>query len=285
MKTIFIDNFKIHDNSASVNFIASIPITGLEIPLTRTTNFNKSGADGVTISQQFFGERRIIINGWLLDTDDVNDYETLRKSFLSEMNISKDSNGVLVPRVLKVKTLDDVEYRINVQIMGATMDLNLLDSARWTIDLLATDQVISGETLNSQSVDPLTRGGFILPVIVPIEFDASSGSTVTVTNSGNTIAYPTVTLDGPLTNPRIENLTTNEWIALSLTLSAGEQIVIDMLNRTIIQGGVTNKISFKSDASKFWGLEVGANQIKLSTSISGEAGSATIEHRDAYLGI
>ena len=70
-----------------------------------------------------------------------------------------------------------------------------------------------------------------------------------------------------------------------LSIGAGIQVVIDMGNKTIIQGGVTNQIDKKTDASVWWDLEPGTNNILLSTSSSGDTGNAVIQHRSAYLGV
>lgn len=83
----------------------------------------------------------------------------------------------------------------------------------------------------------LTTAGLPIPFTVPIPIGASSiNATVDIFYaSGNRLAspeFPVVTVHGPIINPILENLTTDEKIDLSanggLSLVAGEFVVIDL---------------------------------------------------------
>ncbi|MCH8916629.1 MAG: phage tail family protein [Proteobacteria bacterium] len=94
-----------------------------------------------------------------------------------------------------------------------------------------------------------------------------------------------MTFDGPLTTPRIFNETLDREMVLNMTLALGDQVIIDMQNKTIIQGGFTNRLDKKTGDSKWWWLDPGSNLIIFSTTASGDTGSCKIGFRDSYIGV
>lgn len=286
MEQIYIGSLKIHDlTDATLQYFVNTPIKGLEFPALRVNSHNKAGQDGIAIPSIYLGERRIQITGVVHDVGSAANHVTLRQAFLSALAPTRDSNGVLTHKVLRFTALDGNEYRLEVEIVNAVMVYDQVRHSAFAIDLLATRAVIESYTQHSQVINPLTRGGFILPAILPVVFSEGTGGKATLNNAGDATAYPIITLAGPLTNPRITNLTTGEFIALTISLTDGESIEIDMLERTVVQGGVTNQLSTVSNDSSFFGLQPGDNSLQLVTGVSGEAGTATIAWRDAYVGV
>lgn len=277
IESIHLDYLQLHGED-SPYFIVQ-PIEGLEFPNIRTSQFNRSGMDGIYVSNQFLGERRITLTGYARGVN----HEMDRKA-LEAVCVPQKTNSILNKRMLHFK-INGREYCIGVQILGLKFALNNVDFGRFMIDLIAVDNSIFNVIVKKFTINPSQPGGYVYPVVYPISFSAGSGGRVLIQNEGNTHAFPIIRLNGGLTNPRIENQTTGEHIALTINLPAGQYIDIDTENRTIIQGGITNVIYTKSADSRFFSFPVGTNELFLSTSLIGEGGSVEISFRDSFVGI
>lgn len=122
--------------------------------------------------------------------------------------------------------------------------------------LVAADPRIYSSTLYSNTVFAGTAGGAggrSYPKKFSFGYGASqvAGQLIT-TNSGSALTYPILTITGPGQNPAILNNTTGQTIAFNYTLGAGETLVVDTLNRTVLLGTYPNLIinpDFETDAS------------------------------------
>jgi len=109
-----------------------------------------------------------------------------------------------------------------------------------------------------------------------------------VINEGTAPACPMITFFGPMTQIRIENVTTGkklEFIA-GYTLTSGEYLVVDCMERTVLLNGeVGNSRYDKIDFSVSEWLELipGINQLRLYPGSSSSPASALVEYRSAYL--
>lgn len=91
----------------------------------------------------------------------------------------------------------------------------------------------------------LFTGGeqLVFPIVFPITFGSFGGLTA-ITYAGTWASYPTITLTGPMSDPRIENVTTGEVIqfdfdipagvAVTVTLTYGQKTVTDSLGNNLI---------------------------------------------------
>ena len=67
--------------------------------------------------------------------------------------------------------------------------------------------------------------------------DGSATITTNIANNGWTDTYPMITLNGPITNPTIGNLTQNAALNFNVTLSSSDAFVIDLYNKLITLNG------------------------------------------------
>jgi len=286
MKVIYVNGLKIHDIAdATLKFFVLQPIDGLDMAQDRTQVFDRSGEDGVYIPQQFLGQRPITMRGKINSVASESDLVTQRRALIAACAPEKDANGQLVQKILRFTAMDNVEYRVTGQTRRPIMPIANIRNSSFILTFEADTPYVETFTAVTTNINVLSGGGFTLPVTLPIVFDAGIGGSATVTNNGDAPAFPVITLTGPLTNPRIINTTLGRYIELNYTLPAGQTIEIDMLNKTIIQGGVTNRLSKKTDDSQWWWLDPGANVIQLRTNSVGESGTATVVHRHTYYGV
>lgn len=114
-------------------------------------------------------------------------------------------------------------------------------------------------------------------------FGPTSGGALLTNNVGNYPTWPTFTLTGPLTNPKVTLQSTGEFFALNTTLSASDTIVIDMKAGTVILNGSTTRYNTMVTGSSWFTLPVGAGSVQVSsTSASYEDGLFAIDYRSAW---
>ena len=136
-------------------------------------------------------------------------------------------------------------------------------------------------------------GSFQIPTKLPTKIDIVKRQTLTITNLGNTYANPVITINGALTNPKIENLSTGKYMSFSRTLALGEKIVIDVANGTIEDESGVDISSDLDIGSEFIKLKSGDNILYLTSDENvSENPIATriapsevleVDHRDTYL--
>lgn len=286
MISCYIDDLKIHDiNDPVCPYFLHNDIDGLEFPTMRVSSFNRAGNDGIMISDVLLGERRFSLPGTAIGITDLTSFMNVRKQFIGLQSPIKDSNGKLIKRVIRFTMEDGNEYRILAQIVKVKFPQTYLLSSEFYIDCLADSLLIERNTLNTVSGGTPSANGFIVPVIVPIVTTGGTNGDITATNNGTYPVNPIITLSGVLTNPRIYNKTTNLLMQFNISLGISDSLVVDMENKTIILNGQTNKMNTKTTDSRFFNLQVGDNIINLTSGVSNESGTMSVEFRDGYLGV
>ena len=102
------------------------------------------------------------------------------------------------------------------------------------------------------------------------------------TNSGDIVSYPTITIPGPVTNLLV-TLGSNV-IDLDYSLAAANTITINCKEGTIKLQDDTDLIQYLTKASVFWALTRGANTVAF-TSDSGFVKPVTVAYYDRFLGV
>lgn len=111
----------------------------------------------------------------------------------------------------------------------------------------------------------------------------SSGANTSVLNNGWATTYPTITLNGPITNPTIGNSTTGNYITLTGTYSNTDSIFIDLDSKFVTLNGVAAR-NLIAGNSTWFGAAPGINQFYL-TGAGTSAGvtAAVVSWRSAYI--
>ena len=155
---------------------------------------------------------------------------------------------------------------------------------RVALQFHATDPRVYDDNQSSSSTAAATSGGGrTYNRVYNLTYAAGgAGGSITATNNGNFPTRPTARIDGPVTDPRIENVTAGKFLQFSgLTLAAGDWLDIDFANRTVLLNGTASRYGFLTSTSSFWELAPGANEIKFT---SGSAtGTLTLTWRSAWL--
>ncbi len=164
-----------------------------------------------------------------------------------------------------------------------------------SIRLDASDPVVYSDIEGSEDVSVfVSAAGLSYPVTYPkIYGSGGSGGGVTVTNDGDFLTWPIMTIFGPssgtLTDPRLENVTTGKTIALTASggasVTVGQQLIVKThpLMRSINFSTGASRYGKLSTASEFWPLEPGDNEIRFRASGTTTNSFLRVEWRSAYL--
>ncbi len=271
------------DNS---NFILE-EVKGLELPTVRLPRYHLPGASGAFVSNALYGERSIRIKGVVNAPDGSRlTYLTNRTTLINNLAYKYDDNGRPLTRTLTVTLLNGQVLTANVYvdtplIMGFSPDQT--DWEEFEIGLIAPDPFLYSSSPISGTINLPVGGGTTIPAAVPMSLAPSSGGTLSLNNIGSQTAYPTITLNAPLTNPYIVNQKTGGFLKLNYTLSVGQlPVVIDCRNQKITQG--TNDITgVQSTDSTFWTIPSGVNNIGFSA--TGGSGTCVVSFYPLFLGV
>lgn len=278
---------QIHSNTGAVDFWLQDPVEGLESPEYRTTDYDRAGEDGATISSQLYGGRSIMLRG-VIKGASPSIYETNRRLFGQACAITRDSEGLPAPIRLTFTTLAGSTYYVDAYLKDRPVFASEnIKSCHYLLKLVTADSFVRSNTatVSSTIVRP-SGGGFILPVILPITSSAQTGGSGIVNNGGTVDVYPTLTLVGPLTNPYISNSTTGGPVMqLNYTIASGSSVVIDMKEKTIVLNGSSSLLSTRTDGSTWWALQPGNNTIAFSTGSTSDTGTLQLSFNAGFIGI
>lgn len=280
---VLLNNLVTISADARVSNFYIVGITGLGISDIRTSSFVFSGRDGGLITDQFSDIRNINITGKIGGFG--GSYTTAqhmadRQSLIDAMPI-----GTTFPVYFTM--FDGSTYLINCNLIKLTIDLNAGGKiSDMLIQLEAGDPLFyntDGGDSHTATITRVAQGGYVTPYILPVSWDSGSAATI-VSNSGDVVVYPVITLHNAAINPTITNQATNETFKLTLTTVDGDSLVIDMNARTVALNGAS-VMGNKTATSVWWGLQPGNNPIVLNSDSAGDDVTATVAWSNGVRGI
>lgn len=284
MQSIHVDDLLLHHNTAPQGFWAQMG-EGMDSPDLRVSRYVRHGEHGAFVSNHFYGGRLITLTG-TMEGSTPTEYQQLRRQLMEKLRYQKSSTGVPILRTMKVTTLDSLAVQASVVLVAPPMlKAEKMTTADFLLQFFSPDYAWYSQQVNTESFAVPSGGGAIYPVIYPVTYAPATGGAKIVTNAGTVESYPVLILNGPLNNPIIRNTTVNRYIELNLTISTGEQLIVDMLKKTAILNGSTPVVANLSSGSKYWWLEPGDNAVSIQTSNGGDAGNVQLQWRNAYLSI
>ncbi len=163
------------------------------------------------------------------------------------------------------------------------------------VELVASDPAIYTDALSSDSLTVFApSGGLTYPVTYPKAYGAGgSGAGTILNNTGDWETWPTLKINGPstgtLTNPIVENITTGKKIELNanggVSIGVGQQLIVEThpLRRSILFSTGASRYGRLSDASEFWSLEPGNNELRFRGSGTTTGATVDVEWRSARI--
>lgn len=260
--------------------------------------------------QSFIGKEYFIIDGILIPSNDNEFYQgrrLLRKvaSLTLEQADTLSDNGY-VP----YKWTEDIPVQQMVKVMyvdmqesvrqGIVQPFRLLCKTKYPI---ITAQTPKTATITIGSVN--TLGGFGVPFLIPLSIPSTSGGaagstfpvtypvmwgsskstgSASITNAGDIAAYPSISIIGPISRPKITNVTTGEYIEFDTNLptsSDGIAIQYDADSISMTRNGANIYGSLTAGSSLFR-LRPGINTFTLTGTSVGTGASAAVTASDAW---
>jgi hypothetical protein len=257
-------------------------VSGLGPADIRTSSFLYSGRSGGLVTDQQSGFRMVGIEGKIgrIGGSRVQ-HAADRQALLAALPI-----GTKIP--VYITNFAGEQFRIDANVTDAKVEYSQGGyQSDYMIQLTAGDPLfysVSGGDEQSAIVNrTIDNGGYVTPYILPVIWDVGGQPTI-VLNNGNAVVYPVITIHDETHDPILTNQATGEQFAMSINTNDGDELVIDMLNRTVKLNG-SDVIGNKVDGSVWFGLLVGNNAIRFDTDTVDDDGYAEVVWRNGVTGI
>lgn len=257
-------------------------VSGLGPADIRTSSFLYSGRPGGLVTDQQSGFRMVGIEGKIgrIGGSRVQ-HAADRQALLAALPI-----GTKIP--VYITNFAGEQFRIDANVTDAKVEYSQGGyQSDYMIQLTAGDplfySVSGGDEQSAIVLRTQDNGGYVTPYVLPVIWDLGGQPTI-VSNSGNAVVYPTIIIHDETHDPILTNQATGEQFAMSINTNDGDELVIDMLNRTVKLNG-SDVIGNKVDGSVWFGLLVGNNPIRFDTDTPDDSGYAEVTWRNGVTGI
>lgn len=287
---LYLDELAINDPANGLFMDEEITgITGF--PTIRTSGGTNVGRDGGWVSRQLYDARFISWTGRIFSTDKAQ-AEVIRRNL-----------GAVLARkevTLKIVTYGGSSYQTKVNVMDFTSPISRnMNLYEYKIDLKQNDPIWYDNTSDGDLIAKIGKekqDGFLIPFTFPLPIGGSSGDAMVV-NNGNSAVLPRIFIPDAASNPELINKTSGHSIKANIVLNDGDNILIDMAQKTIarnvdvdedgrpIAGTGTSIYGLLDDTSTFFSLLVGNNLMSLVTDVSSEETIAYIYYNSGYISI
>jgi len=266
--------------TADLPFVDITKVSGLDSGEFRSATHDHEGVDGGYIDSEFLTMRTLTLEGTIYA--DVADPDTICNALKYDF------------RPMRVETPFYFKHpNQNVQMLmckgqGAKYDVEALRRTGETavqLQLIAPTPYIydADEIMGSGNLGTLDPGhGF------DVAFDMSFGGLsvpangAVLTNSGNHVAYPVVTIYGAIDHPQLVDQATGAVMNLNISLSPFDSLVIDMRLHTVTLNGSTNRRSIVVGLPTWFTIDPGVTTtILLFGASSSQGGSVTATSNSA----
>ncbi|MEM9465295.1 MAG: hypothetical protein AAGA90_07965 [Actinomycetota bacterium] len=150
------------------------------------------------------------------------------------------------------------------------------------LQLVATDPRIYADTETIASVLLASDGGGLTwPLTWPLDWGSVTSGIVSVTNEGHATTGVRLSMYGPVTNPRVENITTGETVELDLTIAAGDFVEVNTTTGVVLLNGTASRRSSLTVGSTLFLLAAGVNELRYAAQ-SGAGAQLGIGFRSAW---
>jgi hypothetical protein len=159
-----------------------------------------------------------------------------------------------------------------------TIQFECSDPRRYSLD----------ENIQNLILPTVSSNGLDYPLDYPLDYgadEASSGS-ATIQNDGDVTTPVKLIFTGPMTNPKIVNVTTGVSLEFIITLGDGETLEVDTRIGTVLLNGIADRLytrTVNSSPILSFGLVPGSNTVTLQASAWDDPAGVTIIWRDATL--
>jgi phage-related protein len=243
------------NGSTSLPFCDISSVQGLDNAPFRVQQHDMEGQDGGYVDSEFETVRTVTIEG----TAYAN--PTSMETYLDSLKANYAPHKLPKPFYFMTDAGQRVVFGKSQGFRYSKDEMRRRGTANFQIQIICEDPRIYTDTLITNSA---TR---------------ATGS-VSVTVGGNRPTPAKITLTGSITSPTVTYTRTGAVMAFTgYTLGAGQQIVIDLINRTVVQAGVSKRNAMTLTGTWFM-LEPGVNTFNYGG--TGSTATIAVETRSAW---
>ena len=260
-------------------------VTGwADLPGLDSTDANRPTAHGAWPGARWAQPRTVSASVWVLPD-------------------SSADPGASLDAFVRATSADDTEQWLAVRVHGRTTAVQARIAqrvvpndgiyatsgvAKASVQWIAADPRRYDTEQRSTSIGlPQAGAGFSYPVLYPLDYGdlPEMGSAVAV-NGGNTDTSPQVVFTGPVTRPRLINHATGRTLEYDLKLAAGDQLIVDTTEGTVLLGGSASRLHTATTGSspeQSFVLRPGDNQLDFRALEGGDTADVQVTWRSALL--
>ncbi|WP_324787019.1 phage distal tail protein [Streptomyces sp. H51] len=267
---------------------------GVAAPERRTADVDNPTGDGGFPGVDLFGMRTLSIEAGIRTPDDPGAALDLLAQLQQVTGVDSIRKVAGARAMLRLKLPGrDTKCLFGRwrRVEAASMSQAVYGWIPITLEFTVTDPRWHADTLQAL-VLPLDVSndsqGFTAPVVAPITTGVSNPSERPgwVFNGGDQPAWPTVRIEGPVTNPKVWVVETGRYLRLQTTLGAGERIDIDTRpgTRWVLRNGSGNAAPALTAGSRMdlFQIPSGRSEIRWTATDYTNTCRLTVSWRDAY---
>lgn len=279
IKNIYINGTPL--SNEGVSYIKEVQ--GLTAPTIDINTFNRGGRDGIVLGNPYYRQRVFTVTLAILADTPAN-LLAQKDRLIAALRLQQYADSQY--KTVEFETADGVVrscQAITKQITGELKPETSYAYTPLTFQMIANRWYLEGAE-HSFEISAPNYGGMAVPMPVPMDManDPATTTDSQIINSGNTESQPTFRITGALSGFDLYNTSTDQHMTVTYTLGEGEYIDIDTYSHSAIANSVTN---IRGAVSGDWPVLIpGVNELGFSAA-SGSGATATINYKDAYLGI
>jgi Phage tail protein. len=264
-------------------------LEGIDAPALNVFSQKAPFQDGSTYIDGLYDIRDINIQGGIAIAQDLSAIQTARRNMLSVLNpklgtgtLAYQNNNTTYKTTAFVYADGKIFPNKNANDAVQTYSVVFECPDPYWYDVTQSSVLLQDTVANTTF--PIT---FNPTIILSYYY----GTTKIVNNTGDYTTPINIILYGPCTNPKIENLTTGEYIKITKTMVAGDLLEIntEFGNKTVyftpIATGIkVSAMNLLNLGSTFWQLGIGNNSVQLSDDSSSTTDICTLYFSNRYIG-
>lgn len=243
--TVYFDDGKLFDGGNDQTILTDIADVSEFTPVNRYRGQTLKPArrEGSRIPRMYLEEKQVKVSGMVIGSTAIN-----ARSSIDTFNS--------IVQTQKIKFNEDQELK-DIYLFDDRLIQGHLSDIK--IDMKAVLKVMEFD-LKYSCPEPFFRD---INKTRSANDISTSPASFTVTNSGNVLARPVITISatgGSITSLTLENLTSGQKLSYSGTISTGTALVIDTVNLTVENDGTGDLANFTGDTDMH--LDPGDNEFK-----------------------
>lgn len=264
----------------STNYIIH-EVSGFGTPELRTDDEERPQSHGTYLGEDYYGHRTVTIAG--TGRGDTPAAAVANAVELLRVWRSPTPGG---RRPLRIKLPGLPVLYLNGKPRRAAVNTSRLIGSKvpFTLEYVADGPAWLSETETSAALTlPDPSVGRTYNRTYPMSYGTTTSGTALLVNAGNFPATPSVRFTGPVTDPRLENLDTGEWIQFNITLASGEYLDVDFVEHTAMLNGTASRYSTLAAGSSWFTLAPGNTSVRYIANAFYAGSTAKVTWRSAWL--